>query len=252
MNIWALRITAAAILVAAWESTVKLAGAAPWLYPSPSGVLANLASGIHSGDYLAALAASFLRIAAGFAIAAVAGAALGLLLSGSRTARDLVGPVAIGVQALPSICWLPLAVLWFGLSEAAILFVVVMGSLFSVALGVRDGITQIPPILGRVGQTFGLSRREQVFRISLPAALPAILAGLKQGWGFGWRSLMAGELIHVTAGLGKSLLIGRELNDVNQVCAVMVLIVGFGVVVDRLAFGLLERRILSRRGIGPA
>ena len=249
MNIWAKRITAAALALAAWEAGVKLSGAAAWLYPTPSGVVANLVGGLQGGEYLLALASSGARVAAGFLLAAVAGILLGLLLAGSRTARDLFGPVAIGVQALPSICWLPLAVLWFGLSEGAILFVVVMGSLFSVALGVRDGITQLPPLYGRVGQTFGLSRWQQITRITLPGALPSILSGLKQGWSFGWRSLMAGELIHVTRGLGKSLLVGRELNDVNQICAVMALIVLFGVLVDRFAFGTIEQRVLAKRGL---
>ncbi len=249
MNVWSKRVTALVLVLAAWEAGVKFSGAAAWLYPTPSGVVANIVGGLRGGEYLLALGSSFLRIAAGFGIAAVAGLALGLLLAGSRTARELFGPVAIGVQALPSICWLPLAVLWFGLSESAILFVVVMGSLFSVALGVRDGITQLPPLYRRVGQTFGLTRWQQITRITLPGALPAILSGLKQGWSFGWRSLMAGELIYVTSGLGKSLLIGRELNDVNQVCAVMVLIVAFGVIVDRAAFGVVERRVLAKRGL---
>jgi NitT/TauT family transport system permease protein len=248
MNVWAKRATAAFLVLAAWEAGVKLSGAAPWLYPVPSGVVASIAQGLRS-EYPLALAASFLRIAAGFGIAALAGLALGLLLAGSRSARELVGPVAIGVQALPSICWLPLAVLWFGLSESAILFVVVMGSLFSVALGVRDGITQLPPLYTRVGRTFGLTRWQQVTRITLPGALPAILSGLKQGWSFGWRSLMAGELIHVSTGLGKSLLVGRELNDVNQVCAVMALIVAFGVLIDRAAFGTIEQKMLAKRGL---
>lgn len=249
MNAWSRRLTIFLAALAAWEAGVKLSGAAPWLYPTPGGVVENLVAGLRGGDYLLALGASFLRIAAGFAIAAAAGTAIGLLLAGSRAAREVFGPVAVGVQALPSICWLPLAVLWFGLSESAILFVVVLGSLFSVALGVRDGITQLPPLFRRVGQTFGLTRWQQITRITLPGALPAILSGLKQGWSFGWRSLMAGELIYVTRGLGKSLLIGRELNDVNQVCAVMVLIVGFGVLVDRLAFGVVEKRVLARRGL---
>lgn len=252
MNAWSKRLTAAFLVLAAWEASVKLSGVPAWLYPTPSGVLANLLSGLRDGDYALALGASFLRIAAGFGISAVAGVALGLVLAGSRTARELFSPVAIGVQSLPSICWLPLAVLWFGLSETAILFVVVMGSLFSVALGVRDGITQLPPLFRRVGQTFGLSKWQQATRITIPGALPSILSGLKQGWGFGWRSLMAGELIYVTRGLGKSLLIGRELSDVNQVCAVMALIVAFGVLVDRAAFGVIEARVLAKRGLATA
>ncbi|MEK7468915.1 MAG: ABC transporter permease [Planctomycetota bacterium] len=220
--------------------------------PSPSGIALNLAHGFASGDYFLALGASALRIAAGFAIAAILGGALGILQAVVVPVRRICGPLTTGVQALPAVCWLPVALLWFGRGEAAVLFCVVVGSLFAVALGVRDGLAQVPPLLRRVGQTFGLSRWHQVTRITIPAALPAILAGLKQGWSFGWRALMAGELICATAGLGRSLTAGREAGDSNQVFAVMLLILFLGVAVDRFGFGLIEKRVLAKRGLASA
>jgi len=249
MNTAAKQLVAVVLLLGFWEAAVRLTGTAAHHYPVPSGIALNMVRGFSSGDYAAALAFSLARITAGFAIAAAAGIALGLLLASSRSARELLAPAALGVQSLPSICWLPLAVLWFGLSERAVLFVVVMGSLFSVALGVRDGLAQVPPIFRRVGQTFGLTHRQLIVRILLPAAFPGILTGLKQGFSFGWRSLMAGELVYGSTGLGRSLLIGRQLSDVNQVCTVMVLILAIGVAVDRVGFGIIEKRVLARRGL---
>jgi NitT/TauT family transport system permease protein len=216
---------------------------------TPSGIARNLFSGILSGSYLRALAASALRIAAGFSLAALLGAALGLLQAATPRLRHLFGPLTTGVQALPAVCWLPVALLWFGPGEAAILFVVVLGSVFAIALGVRDGLAQVPPLYRRVGQTFGMSRWQHATRITLPAALPAILAGLKQGWSFGWRALMAGELVYASSGLGRSLVAGRDSGDANGVFAVMLLILALGIAVDRLVFGVVERRVLERRGL---
>lgn len=217
--------------------------------PSPSGIAQNLVQGFASGDYLKALGASALRIAAGFSIAALLGGALGILQAAFAPVRRFCGPLTTGVQALPAVCWLPVALLWFGRGETAVLFCVVVGSLFAVALGVRDGLAQVPPLLRRVGQTFGLTRWQQITRITVPAALPAIIAGLKQGWSFGWRALMAGELIYASAGLGRSLTAGRDSGDANQVFAVMLLILFLGVAVDRLGFGLIEKRVLAKRGL---
>ncbi|MBI4353592.1 MAG: ABC transporter permease subunit, partial [Candidatus Omnitrophica bacterium] len=149
----------------------------------------------------------------------------------------------VGLQTLPSICWLPLAILWFGLSETAIHFVVVMGSLLSVTLATDGGVKNIQPIFLRAGRTMGAKGCDLFVHVVLPAALPSILAGLKQGWSFAWRSLMAGEILFMSLGLGHLLNIGRELSDMSQVIAVMLVIIAIGILMDVLVFGFLEKKV---------
>jgi len=156
------------------------------------------------------------------------------------------------LQSLPSICWLPLAVLWFGLTEKAILFVVVMGSLLSVTIAMEDGRRQMPKIYGMAGRNLGASGFALFWHVLLPASLPFIVSGLKQGWAFAWRSLISGEMIFVSLGLGQLLMVGRDLNDMSQVIAVMVLIIAIGYLVDGLVFQTVERRLQNKWGLAPA
>jgi NitT/TauT family transport system permease protein len=160
-----------------------------------------------------------------------------------------VGSLILGLQALPSVCWLPLAILWFGLTEQAITFVVVMGALFSITLGVVNGIKNTPPLYVRAARTLGTRGIRLATQVILPAALPSIIEGLKQGWTFAWRSLMAAELIYVSLSLGNLLNNGRDLSDASQVMAVMLIIIAIGVAIDTLIFANIERGIRERRGL---
>ena len=154
--------------------------------------------------------------------------------------------------SLPSICWLPLALLWFGLSERAILFVVVMGSLLSITIATEGAVRAVPPLYIRAARTMGSKRLRLFTRVILPASLPGIMTGLKLGWTFAWRSLMAGELLFVAGGLGQLLTLGRELGDMAQVISVMVVIVALGLGCERLLFGWLDRRLRERWGFAQA
>jgi len=172
-----------------------------------------------------------------------------MLIGRFKILDETVGSLITGLQALPSICWLPLAILWFGLSEAAIQFVVIIGAILAITISTDDGIKNIPPILIRAAKTMGTKGLDLYFRVMLPAALPSIVTGMKLGWSFAWRSLMAGELLFVSLGLGHLLTIGRELADMNLVVAVMLVIVVIGVVVDRLIFARLEDIVTERWGL---
>ncbi len=189
------------------------------------------------------------RILIGFGISAVAGMALGLAIGRIRLLDETVGSLVLGLQALPSICWLPLALLWFGLSEAAILFVVVMGALLSITLATEAGVKNTPPLYLRAARNLGARGWRLYALVILPAALPAIITGMKLGWSFAWRSLMAGELLYVSLGLGQLLNAGRELNDMSQVIAVMLVIIAIGLAVDRLVFAPVESRVRERWGL---
>ena len=204
---------------------------------------------IADGRLGAAVLRSLGRLAQGYAVAAAMGVPLGVALARSPLVQQAIRPFVMGMQALPSICWLPLAVLWFGLSEVAILFVVVMGSLLAIAIATEDGVAAVDPVLLRAAGTLGIRGSRFHLGVLLPAALPGILTGLKLGWSFAWRALMAGELLFVAGGLGQLLAQGRELLDAAQVMGAMVSIVAIGVAVDQVLFRLLELRVRRRWGL---
>jgi NitT/TauT family transport system permease protein len=239
-------------LVAGWH---LLSRTGPWpdyLMPGPTDVGRALLAGVRSGVFLQGAASSLARLVTGYGISLVAGVLLGTLLARFTLLRETVGALLVGLQALPSVCWLPLAILWFGLNERAIVFVVIMGSLFSIALGVQGGIANTPPIFVKAARNLGARGISLYTRVVLPAAFPTVLAGLKQGWAFAWRSLMAAELLYFSLSLGNLLQAGRDLNDAAQVMAVMVLIVLIGVAFNQLLFAPLERRVAERWGFSAS
>jgi NitT/TauT family transport system permease protein len=243
------RIVFLVLLVSIWDAVFRLGLYQGYLLPSPEDVVATFVRGVRDGSFLLGVAVSLRRILVGYGISLVLGIGLGLAIGRFKLLEDTVGSLVFGLQTIPSICWLPFAILWFGLSEAAILFVVVMGALLSIVIATDDGVKNTPPLLIRAGRTMGMRGLALYTRVVLPSALPAIVSGMKLGWSFAWRSLMAGELLFVSAGLGHLLTVGRDLNDMSLVIAVMILIVLVGLVVDRLVFGAAERAIRRRWGL---
>jgi NitT/TauT family transport system permease protein len=204
---------------------------------------------------LHAVATTMQRAAIGYAIAVVAGVVVGLAVARSKFLRAAVGSMITGLQTMPTIAWLPLAVLLFQLSETAITFVVVMGAAPAIANGVISGVDHIPPVLLRAGQVLGARRFNNYRFVVLPAAFPGLVSGLKQGWAFCWRSLMAGELIVIIAAkpsLGVGLSFARDFSDAQGLMAYMLAIFIIGIVIDALCFAVLERSIRRRWGLGTA
>ncbi len=236
-------------LLALWQLFVSLGLWPTYIFPSPLGVIQTLARGFRNGTFLVGITVSMERILIGFGLSAILGMMLGLALGRVRLLDQTVGSLVLGLQALPSICWLPLALLWFGLNEQAILFVVVMGALLSITLATEAGVKNTPPLYLRAARNLGARGWKLYALVILPAALPAILTGMKLGWSFAWRSLMAAELLYVSLGLGHLLTIGRELNDMSQVVAVMLVIIAIGLAVDRLIFAPIESRVRERWGL---
>jgi len=230
-----------------WEAAVRIAGSSYTATP-PLKVLAEFFSGLQS-DFWFPLFYSLKRIIIGYTLALIIGISIGILIATSSFFRWLFGLIILGVQSLPSICWLPVAILWFGLNEKAILFVVLMGSLGSITIAVRDGFNNIPVIYHRVGATFGAKWWQHIIYVSMPAALPNFVTGLKQGWSFAWRSLMAGELLYHSRSLGSLLSDARDLADYPRMYAVMLLIILVSILVERLIFLQLERKIHARWGL---
>jgi len=231
-----------------WEAASRAELWPRFLFPAPSEVLQTLAQGFSDSTFIFGILASLRRILLGYAISLVAGVLLGLGISRSKFVAETMGSLILGLQTLPSICWLPLALLWFGLNESAIIFVVVMGALMSITTATVSGIKNAPPLLIKAGQNMGATGPRLLFEVVVPAALPSIITGMKQGWSFAWRSLMAGELLYGSVGLGNLLTIGRELNDMSQVLAVMSVIIFTGLCADYLVFARLERGMRRRWG----
>ena len=223
-----------------------------YLFPSPAAVFDSLAQNVQNGVVIQAILLSLNRMAIGYISSFILGAFLGLLTGTIQWMDDTLGTAVLGLQSLPSITWLPLAILWIGLNQQAIIFVVLMGSLFSIAISTRAGVRGIPPILQQAAQTFGATRWQMYRYVVLPGMLPSIVQGLKLGWSFAWRSLMAGELLFVSPGLGQVLNRGRDLNDMSLVIAIMLVIMAIGLTFDRLLFGRLEARVQERWGLATS
>jgi NitT/TauT family transport system permease protein len=240
------------VLIGLWALLAKLRLWPPYVFPSPQGVLESLWTGFADHSFWIAIAVSTKRMLVGYALSVVLGMVLGLGVASNKFLEETMGGLLVSLQSLPSICWLPLAVLWFGLTEKAILFVVVMGSLLSVTIAMETGRRQMPRIYGMAGRNLGARGFRLFWHVLLPASLPYIVSGLKQGWAFAWRSLISGEMIFVSLGLGQLLMMGRDLNDMSQVIAVMILIIAIGYIVDGLVFSTVERRLQNKWGLAAA
>lgn len=243
------------LLLAVWQIYDVVAHPRPDLYPGPMAVIGSLGSAWHSGQLPLAIGTSLQRGLLGFVIAVAIGTPLGLLLAEFRLLRRALGPFISGLQVLPSVAWVPAAVIWFGLTDATVYFVVLMGAVPSIVNGLIAGVDQVPPQLTRVGTVLGASRLQLTLLVVLPAAMPGYFSGLKQGWAFSWRSLMAAEIIatggSIGFGLGSLLQQGRELSDLSSVLGTIITILGIGIVVELVVFAPIERRLLRRRGLAP-
>jgi NitT/TauT family transport system permease protein len=223
----------------------------PWVLPGPSDVLPRLAEDL-SGSLPSAIATTLRRAAFGYALALVIGMAIGIAIVRWRLLRTAVASLITGLQTMPSIAWFPFAILLFGLSEAAIMFVIILGAAPSIANGLISGVDHVPRILLRAGEVLGARGIDRYRFVVLPAALPAFVGGMKQAWAFAWRSLMAGELLVIIAqqpSLGVQLQLQRELADAEGLLATMIVVLVIGILVDQVAFGTYERRIRQRRGL---
>ncbi|TCO52178.1 NitT/TauT family transport system permease protein [Kribbella antiqua] len=246
-------VVAIALLVAVWQALWAAAFWPEFKLPAPSAVWGQVWQLVTSGEILELFWVSVHRAVIGFAISLLIAVPLGLAIANSSVVRRGIGPLVSGLQSLPSVAWVPAAILWFGLNDRAIYWVVLLGAVPSIANGLVSGLDQVPPILPRVGKALGAGRLGGIRYILLPAALPGFLGGLKQGWAFSWRSLMAAELIATSPelgeGLGQYLHNGMSLSDISMVFAGILLIFVVGVGIELLVFRPLENSVLKARGL---
>jgi NitT/TauT family transport system permease protein len=239
------------LFAVAWHMAVQTGLWSPVLLPAPESVTRYLMSSIADGTLAQATFVTIRRLLVGYSTGLLVGLPLGLLTARFKICEDTIGVLALGLQTLPSVCWVPLTLLWFGQTENAVLFVVVMGSLWSVVIATDNGVRHVPPIYARAARTMGSKRLHIWYAVILPASLPFLVSGMKQGWAFAWRSLMAAE-IYVTIltgfGLGQLLHFGRELNAMDQVIGIMFVIVVIGLLVDKILFSPWETFLHRRWG----
>ncbi len=247
------KLLACGIFIGIWQIIVWIGWKPEYVIPSPFTVFDALFHDL--GTMSGAVGVTLRRAAVGFGLAIVIGGAIGLAVARVHVLRVAVGSMITGLQTMPSVAWVPLAIVLFQLSEKAILFVVVLGAAPSIANGIIDGVDNVPPILLRAGRVLGARGFAALRYVVVPAALPAVIGGLKQGWAFAWRSLMAAELIAALPGhigIGQKLNVAYQNADYVGVYEAMIVIFVIGVVIDAAFFGNVERAIRRRYGLVDA
>lgn len=243
------QITFLGLLIGIWEAIFSLAIWPAYMFPSPFGVGQTLLRGFQDGSFIIALEASFGRLLMGYGISIVLGIFLGACIAKFKIINETIGMLVIALQSIPSIVWLPLALLWFGMSETAIIFVVALGGTWTMTTSATTGIRNVQPVLTRAARTMGASGWKLYTAVTLPASIPHIISGMRLSWAFAWRALMAGELIGSGSGLGQLLNFGRDVGNMSLILAIMVIIAVIGTILDNLVFRRVEKKILTRWGL---
>ncbi len=219
-----------------------------YLLPRPLAVVETLITRFQDGTLLEAISVSFRRLLIGFGLASVLGFFLGLFLALVPSADRAFSPFIIALQSVPSVVWLPLALLWFSLGETAIISVIILGASWNMVSTTTSGLKNVNPVFIKSARTLGAGKLSVFYRVMLPAALPHLLTGLRFSWAFSWRALMAGELIGGGSGLGQLLMWGRDMGNMRLVIAIIFLIGAFGFITDNYFFKKIEDRVLERWG----
>ena len=245
------KLAAVALALAVWQVVVWSGWKPDYVLPGPVPVFERLAKDLGNRNFDLGIAITMRRALIGYAIAVVIGSAVGILVARVAVLRKAIGSAILGLQSMPSIAWFPLAILLFGLNETAIFFVVILGAAPAVAGGLLSGVDHVQPLLVRVGRVMGARGLRLYRHVILPAALPSFVGGLKQGWAFAWRSLMAGEIIGIVGhqiSLGQQIQAARDFADAEQLLALILVILVIGIAIDSL-FGSLDRVIRRRWGL---
>ncbi|MCD8500590.1 MAG: ABC transporter permease subunit [Bacillaceae bacterium] len=240
------------VLIGIWESIFRLNLVYEFgstRFPSPSGAIVQLYKGFfETGILTSALMTSLQRILVGFALALLIGMLLGILIGQSKIADETIGSLVIALQSIPSIVWLPIALMTFGQGSVAIIFIIVLGGTWAMTMNVRMGIKNVQPLLIKAARTMGYKGSELIWKVMIPASIPAALTGARLAWAFGWRALMAGELLG-RGGLGRTLLDARDMFNMNLVIAIMIIISTIGLIVEYIIFAPIERKVMTRWGL---
>jgi len=248
-NVLAKKIGFYIMIIVVWQG---LDSADIWpdnIFPSPVDVVEDLAYGAADGSLFFGIGTSLLRLAVGLSIAIVGGLILGIFMARVETVNQTIGSLVLGLQSIPSIAWVPLAILWFGLTDSGIIFVTAIGAIFAVTINTYTGVKNINPSYIEAARNMGAKGGQLIITVLIPAAFPYMISGFKKGWAFAWRGVIGAELLLSFLGLGFLLNVGRQLNDVSQVIAVMIVIMGIGILVDGVVFKRIENKVMTRWGL---
>ena len=242
-NNWFQKLSFFLAFLMIWQAISSLNLYPEYLLPSPYKVLKTLVTGFFTGDYIQAVYFSFKRVILGYLLAVVVGIFCGLAIARYRILDNTIGASLTALQSIPSVAWVPLALLWFGISETAVLFIVVLEAFIPSALGVRTGVHTIPKAIIRAAQALGAKGIDLYIRVIFPSIIPNLISSLRLSWAFAWRALIAGELFVNGLGIGQKLELGRSLADMSQVMAMMIIIAILGYITDDLFFRSIEKQI---------
>jgi len=248
-NLLGKKIAFYVLIVVVWQG---IDSAEIWpdnIFPSPIDVGEDLLYGISDGSLFYGIATSMWRLVIGLAIAISGGMLLGIFMARVETVNQTIGSLVLGLQSIPSVAWVPLAILWFGLSDYGIIFVTAIGAIFAVTINTYTGVKNIDPSFIEAARNMGAKGSQLVTTILIPAAFPYMITGFKQGWAFAWRGVIGAELLFSFLGLGFLLNVGRQLNDVSQVIAMMLVIMGIGIIIDGFIFKKLEDKVMTKWGL---
>lgn len=237
------------LLLLIWEAAYRVFGWG-WRFPSALQTFQTFWDGIVGGQLIDAIAGSLRRILIAFALSCVIGISLGALFAGNRFLDETFGFLVVALQTVPSIAWLPFAIIWFGLNDFAVVFITTLGATWTMTIASRTGIRNIPVIYLKAAQMFGVGHGIKLFhQVMVPAAVPHLITGMRMAWAFAWRALVSGELIARGIGLGQMLEEGRNIGDTSIMLCIVLVIAILGTVSDHLVFKRIENRILLKHGL---
>ena len=236
-------------LVVFWQVGVSVSGVSPSVMPAPTDVLEALIKGFSDKTLIYDILASFRRLFIGLSISIVLGLGLGILLAKNKTADETLGTLILALQSVPSIVWLPIAIMWFGLNESSVIFIVILGATLVMTINMRIGIKNVPPLYIRAAQTMGSGGVGLFTSVIFPASIPYAVTGARLGWAFAWRALMAGEILSTGPGLGYTLKYASDFGNMSMVIAIMIISGVIGTVVDIVFFQRVEQNVIRRWGL---
>jgi len=237
------------LLILIWQGIAALKIWPESMIPSPAAVGKSLFEGFKDFTLIYDIVASFRHLLIGLFLSILIGTALGFLLAKSKTADETIGTLVLALQSVPSIVWVPLAIIWFGFGEISIIFVVVIGGTFVMTMNIRTGIKNVKPLFIDAAQTMGSNGFDLFWKVTLPASIPHAVTGLRLAWAFSWRALMAAELLSTGPGLGYTLSYASDFNNMSLVIGIIIIIGFIGSFVDQLVFQKIEQKVLTRWGL---
>ncbi|MCM3567794.1 ABC transporter permease [Neobacillus mesonae] len=243
------RIIFFAIIILVWQGIVRMLGISASLMPAPTDVFEALAQGFADKTLIYDILASFRRLAIGLVIAIVLGVGLGILLAKNKTADETLGTLILALQSVPSIVWLPIAIMWFGLNEKAVTFIVILGGTLVMTINMRIGIKNVSPLYIKAAQTMGSRGLDLFAKVIFPASVPYAVTGARLAWAFAWRALMAGEILSTGPGLGYTLKYASDFGNMKLVIGIMIIIGVIGTIMDIVFFQRVEKNVLRRWGL---